>query len=42
MKSLTAKQEEFVHFVPSGHNVLITGQAGVGTSELVRTLCGIL
>ena len=38
MTSLTAEQEEIVHFVRSGHNVLLTGQAGVGKSEVVRTL----
>lgn len=33
---LNADQSDIVNFVQKGHNVLITGQAGVGKSEVVK------
>ena len=36
MVVLNPEQREIVTFVQKGHNALITGQAGVGKSEVVR------
>ena len=36
MVDLNIQQAEVVAFVKQGHNTLITGQAGVGKSEVVR------
>ena len=33
---LNAEQSHIVNFVQKGHNVLVTGQAGVGKSEVVK------
>ena len=33
-----ADQSDTVNFVQKGHNVLITGQAGVGKSEVVKLI----
>ena len=35
---LNADQEEIVSFAAKGHNLLITGQAGVGKSEVVKRI----
>ena len=36
--ALNAEQAEALQFVSAGHNLLITGQAGVGKSRLVARL----
>ena len=36
--ALNAEQEEALKFVSAGHNLLITGQAGVGKSRLVTSI----
>ena len=33
---LNADQSDIVNFVQKGHNVLVTGQAGIGKSEVVK------
>ena len=35
---LNADQEEIVSFAAKGHNLLITGQAGAGKSEVVKRI----
>ena len=35
---LNADQEQIVTFAAKGHNLLITGQAGVGKSEVVKRI----
>ena len=37
-EKLTSEQAEVVQFARSGHNLLITGQAGVGKSKLVNAI----
>ena len=36
--ALNAEQAEALQFVSAGHNLLITGQAGVGKSSLVASI----
>ena len=36
--ALNAEQTEALQFVSAGHNLLITGQAGVGKSRLVTSI----
>lgn len=37
---LNEDQNTIVKFASKGHNLLITGQAGVGKSEVVKTIIG--
>jgi Cdc6-like AAA superfamily ATPase len=36
MFQLNSDQKNFLKFILAGHNVLVTGQAGAGKSEVVR------
>lgn len=37
-ENLTPKQAEIFQFARSGHNILITGQAGTGKSRVVNAI----
>ena len=39
---LNADQQEILKFAAEGHNLLITGQAGVGKSEVVKRIIATL
>ena len=39
---LNGDQQEIVKFASEGHNLLITGQAGVGKSEVVKRIIATL